>query len=50
MHLIFKTEVMTYSKSTPTTEENIKGRIKVAGRRGRTRNQLLDDNKEKRGF
>jgi hypothetical protein len=31
-------------------EGEIKGRIKVTGRRGRRRKQLLDDLKEKRGY
>jgi hypothetical protein len=30
-------------------ERNVKGRIKVTGKRGRKRKQLLDDLKEKRG-
>ena len=50
MHLIFKTAMMAYSKSIPSTEEKVEGRIKVTGRRGGTRNQLLDDLKEKKGF
>jgi hypothetical protein len=32
------------------TEGNIEGRIKVTGRRGRRRKQLLDDFKEARGY
>jgi hypothetical protein len=32
------------------TEEKIEGRIKVIGRRGRRRKQLLDDFKEKRCY
>jgi len=31
-------------------EGKVKGRIKVTGRRGRRRNQLLDDFMEKRGY
>jgi hypothetical protein len=50
MHLIFKTAVMAYFKSPPSTEEKIEGRIEVTGRRGSTRNKLLDDHKEKTGF
>jgi hypothetical protein len=50
MHLIFKTAMLAYFKSPPSTEEKIEGRIKVTVRRGRTRNQLLDDHKEKSGF
>jgi len=32
------------------TEDKIKGRIEVTGRRGRRRKQLLDDLKENRGY
>jgi len=42
MHLIFKTAVMVYFKTPPSTEEKIEGRVKVTGRRGKRRTQILD--------
>jgi hypothetical protein len=50
MRLIFKTAVMVYFKSPPSTEEKTEGRIKATRRRGKRRKQILDDFKERRGF
>jgi hypothetical protein len=43
MHLIFKTAVMVYFKTPPSTEEKIEGKVKVTGRRGKRRKQILDE-------